>query len=310
MIIIGSIILHAPVSSVINYSPKVPCMSLAPTKLNPKLAMASASGTNIPSSFANHVGQPANFPTLPTGQPNKMNDIYIAGYPKSGSTWLTRLVADALDSPAGQPFEGFNRDWVAEGKERPGPFVVRRGHFIIDDEGPAAVYKNVSINSNEAVDHKFIFIIRDPRDIAVSLAFHMNETMEWAAGKLTRGYNNYGIWADYIKSWFNADLCFSWVRYEDLLTHPDVELICAFDKLELPVDMDQLLIACHRQSFSERKKYTQQHGNELPRGKGFQERFLRKGIAGDYNNHLTPKLQEEIIAANGGVMTSFGYEAN
>ena len=32
---------------------------------------------------------------------NNLQKVYVVGFPKSGNTWLTRLLADCLGSPAG-----------------------------------------------------------------------------------------------------------------------------------------------------------------------------------------------------------------
>lgn len=80
--------------------------------------------------------------------------IWTLGQPRSGNTWLCRLLGDALDSPiaSGERFPS-NAD---EGEERPGPFVIRMRH-----------YKMVSTGFPNG--QRLIHIIRDPRDMLVSV---------------------------------------------------------------------------------------------------------------------------------------------
>ena len=58
-----------------------------------------------------------------------MKTILITGYPKSGNTWLTRLIAELLDSPV----KGFyqqpkHNELAIEGQERQGNYVIYKGH--------------------------------------------------------------------------------------------------------------------------------------------------------------------------------------
>jgi hypothetical protein len=87
--------------------------------------------------------------------------VVISGYPKSGNTWITRLVAELLQCPV----YGF---WMApenyqeiacEGKDRISQFECYKSHHSFKD------FKREFKKSN---DIRLINIVRDPRDIAIS----------------------------------------------------------------------------------------------------------------------------------------------
>lgn len=67
--------------------------------------------------------------------------IFVAGYPKSGNTWLTRLLGDALDCPTGGSMPQQDAVEIAcEGNDRPGHYVIRKGHFVLlNDDGPGQI---------------------------------------------------------------------------------------------------------------------------------------------------------------------------
>lgn len=87
-------------------------------------------------------------------------NIIINSYPKSGSVWLSRLTAELLNCP----FSGF---WgledsysFSEGTDRLSHFNCYQAHQL---------YSN--LGHNPPTD-KVIYLVRDPRDIAISAVHH------------------------------------------------------------------------------------------------------------------------------------------
>jgi hypothetical protein len=62
--------------------------------------------------------------------------IYVCGHPKSGNTWLTRLLGSVLNSPTGgcMPSQD-GKEIATEGQDRTGNYFIRKGHFTFTDEG-------------------------------------------------------------------------------------------------------------------------------------------------------------------------------
>jgi hypothetical protein len=63
-----------------------------------------------------------------------------------------------------------------------------------------------------------------------------------------------------------------------------------------------------RQSFTARKTWTQQHGDDLNYGKEFQLQFLRKGIVGDWHNHDWTNCYDLAMEHWKPMMEKLGYE--
>ena len=88
--------------------------------------------------------------------------IIICGYPKSGTTWLTRLAAEIVGCPGvGLWCLPGVYDGSMEGQERVSEFEVYKSHHDIGKlEGTFKYYANGS--------ERIIYVVRDPRDIIVS----------------------------------------------------------------------------------------------------------------------------------------------
>ncbi|MEM6350188.1 MAG: sulfotransferase domain-containing protein [Cyanobacteria bacterium P01_D01_bin.14] len=91
----------------------------------------------------------------------RKRSVIIAGYPKSGNTWITRLTAELLQCPV----SGFWRDSrdrqeiACEGENRISTFECYKSHH------PLRVFKG---RLKKAKDFHVIHVVRDPRDISVS----------------------------------------------------------------------------------------------------------------------------------------------
>ncbi|MGI9345593.1 MAG: sulfotransferase domain-containing protein [Gammaproteobacteria bacterium] len=94
-----------------------------------------------------------------------MYDILIAGYPKSGNTWLTRLTAELADCPA-RGFWGQKShiDGSEEGENRQSDFRCFKAHHT---------YAKMLDHVTER-PIKVIYVVRDPRDVIISSAHFFN----------------------------------------------------------------------------------------------------------------------------------------
>ncbi len=86
-------------------------------------------------------------------------NIIITGYPKSGNTWVTRLTAELVNCPvAGFWGEEDRKEIAQEGERRNSEYLCYKSHNGYGVLADLIRQKNVSI----------IYVLRDPRDIAVS----------------------------------------------------------------------------------------------------------------------------------------------
>jgi hypothetical protein len=211
-----------------------------------------------------------------------MINIIIAGYPKSGNTWLTRLVAEIVNCPVAG-FWNSNHDEIAiEGLARKSNFKCYKSHHEYSE------LKDLDVTQN-----KIIYLVRDPRDVVISGTkyFQLTEVLK-ERNTLIKIYNKiqflltkpfYPKWnyIDFLKkkqlikavlegnekvhfwckiSWkkhvlpylnHSSVLC---LRYEDLKSNPleESKRINAF--LNLNRTQDELVNAINNQSFGNIKE--------------------------------------------------------
>lgn len=263
----------------------------------------------------------------------EMTDIFCIGYPKVGTTWLCRLLGDALNSPVGAAHRPDSHQAIAtEGKDRPGDYYIAHGHLVpISDPADKRLIipqpkKPMLINLANLADEKIVVIFRDPRDVVVSANHHWDigsihktiEKMAHGRWPITHG----GGLVKFYRAWMELETVYKSVtsiRYEWLSSStPLYELIKIYehiantdifeDALKGNFDTKDFTDAITRQSFTARRQWTEQHGETLNYGKDFQLRFLRKGVVGDWINHFDQRAIDMCQEHFGEIMEGMGYE--
>ena len=163
------------------------------------------------------------------------DDIFIVSYPKSGNTWLRFLVGNLI-----YPDEPINFANI----ETRVPDIYRNS-----DTELRVLPRPRILKSHECFDPRYnnvIYIVRDPRDVAVSYYFyHLKQRWiedgfykdrfikQFVAGDL-----KYGSWGENVSSWLRVAQGnhpnFLFLQYESLLTQPEfeVEKITRFLKIK------------------------------------------------------------------------------
>lgn len=237
-----------------------------------------------------------------------MKTIFVSAYPKSGSTYLTSLLGDALNCPTGGNRIQEDETEIAT-KDRPNKkYFIRKGHYQLvggycDILVPSPHKMNWQYLDNH---HRVIFLIRDPRDICISGSYHWRITSKEFLQRMIKGnVANIKNWQDYINEWFDiinnplyGDL-FKVVKYEDLLANKRKTLkdILTFIGYE---DFSRINFAIKNNDFAKRKK-------ELKTKKALRKHNMRKGISGDWQNHFNQEMNDCIISEFGEVMRKFEY---
>jgi len=242
-------------------------------------------------------------------------EIIVTGYPKSGNTWLARLLGDALNSPV----TGYkNATPIAqEGKDRTGSYLIRQLHLIPDyKESGQFISDNskflfVSCYDNE----KIIVIVRDPRDVCVSCYHYWK--MKSISQTIRAMYNAEwpivaaGPYHLFMELWSTCPLPVVFIKYEDLLRDTELYLDKLLSKLNIK-PVQNLTEVIDRQSLSSRRKGFEELQNQgkhyHPYGTGTQLTNLRKGIEGDWRNHFTKSDTEFFRSLFNPTMQLLGYE--
>lgn len=243
-----------------------------------------------------------------------MTEVIIVGYPKSGNTWLTRLLSDAL----GWPVRGINeaRPLSECGADHADGHVIRQLHLLPHTAGDdIAAIPHQYIFNTDAYDerYKIIHIIRDPRDVAVSIAHYwgIDDLMRVITEVMVTGSHPlWGCgWAQYVDTWKDAPVPVIEMRYEWLHDFPRYELRRLLSELGLR-SAEPLGEIVKRQSLEVKRADLLENGEamNLAHGLGAQLANLRGGRVGDWRVEFT----EEHVLAFAELFTEllieYGYE--
>lgn len=242
--------------------------------------------------------------------------LFVAGLPKSGTTWLMRMLCS---------YPGFHELLVPEATAY--EMAVGRSHdyempedmFSRFDEMLVVARMHVPGSPNNAKmllesGIKYVVLYRDLRDVAVSHYFYVRQTpwhpecptyrtLSPEEGLKVIADKTLATFVDWVQSWKqNADpeLGLS-VRYEDLLTDSTSTLtqIARHFELDSSPEVVREIIEDH--------SFTRLSGG---RGRGEEETgsFFRKGIVGDWRNYFTPAVTELYKERIGQFLIENGYE--
>jgi hypothetical protein len=167
-----------------------------------------------------------------------------------------------------------------------------------------------------------LYFVRNPLDVAISYANHCQSSIDKAIQRMGESEHCFAknkhqklsnqleqrllSWSEHVASWVdNPDIDTCVIRYEDMKHQAQATFTRAAAYLQLPTDPDRIAKAIRFSDFSVLQKQEKQDK--------FQERppntasFFRKGIAGDWQQTLTPAQIERVISDHHVMMQRFGY---
>jgi hypothetical protein len=241
------------------------------------------------------------------------DDTFLVSYPRSGNTWTRFLIANLLHPEVEIGFANIDR-------------------FVPDTAALSSrALKRISrprvLKSHQYFDHRYpkvIYIVRDPRDVALSYyQFHRKYgfiqdghpieqfVTDFVNGRLVSA--DWGTWAENVASWLYTrghSEGFLLTRYENLKQDSRGELsrLAAF----LGVDAKpELLTRVIERSSAQRMREleikeqdqwlgTRKHRKDIP--------FVGEASAGGWEQKLPPESVVLIEAAWGGLMATLGYK--
>jgi aryl sulfotransferase len=274
--------------------------------------------------------------------------VWLASYPKSGNTWLRMLLSNLLCGRAGPedindlqlPTHSLVNRPVIEDVTLVDSFLLTREECdrmrpaLMEEAWREAGDQDVFIKLHDAYCHlpdgrpalgcparAALYILRDPRDVAVSPAFHTGKPIATVVRQILSSSTRMGgikphheqvpqpllDWSGHVRSWTGqADAPVHVLRYEDLRADTVGCFGRAIAFLGLEATSEQLARAVAQADFN----VLQRQETE----KGFRERrpesiapFFRAGRVGGWREFLAREHSAAIEAAHGPVMAQFGY---
>lgn len=220
------------------------------------------------------------------------SDIYVASYLKSGTTWM-QMILYQLTTSGDVNFEHIYdvSPWlhnlaVTEGKipELPSPRIIKT-HDPYD-------------KIEKEQKGRYIFLLRDGRDIAFSL-FHHQKNYNDSAITFEKNYEvsfvegNEMNWFKYTQAWLQnkKKLPVLYVKYEDLQTNFVGELYRIADYLGITVKEKDIPRIVERCSFTFMKQHQEKFGEQPPKRSHqiVYNQFIREGKVGEGNKVIDDK---------------------
>lgn len=241
------------------------------------------------------------------------DDTFVVSYPRSGNTWTRFLIANLLHPEMNVSFTNIEKlipDTSSQSnkalKATPRPRIIKT-HQYFDHRYP-----------------RLIYIVRDPRDVALSYYDFQRKYMQipddypldryvddFVTGKLISA--DWGTWSENVASWLytrgDRD-SFLLLRYEDVMNDTAKELarIAAF--FSIPPDREQIRIAIERSSADRMRQLEKLEEDKWVATKNRRKDipFVRVAKSGGWKTSLPQACVHQIESAWGDLMTTLGYE--
>jgi hypothetical protein len=240
------------------------------------------------------------------------DDTMIVSYPRSGNTWTRFLIANLLYPSEDVTFVNIER--------------LIPDTSSISNRALKRARSPRYIKTHEYFDHRYpkvIYIVRDPRDVALSyynfsLKYrHIqdgypieNYVQDFVNGTLISA--GWGTWAENVATWVstrNGSKRFLLLRYEDMLERTDKELLRVAQFLGItpkPETIERAIRNSSAERMRELEKIqqdqwvaTKDRRKDIP--------FVRQAKADGWRKNLPQASVFEIETAWGHLMTSLGY---
>uniref|UniRef100_A0A3P9PZF0 Sulfotransferase n=1 Tax=Poecilia reticulata TaxID=8081 RepID=A0A3P9PZF0_POERE len=231
------------------------------------------------------------------------DDVVIVTYPKSGERPAVIRVMNR-----GGGYFNSQTGWTR-------PFFL---HLLYVSAHCCRMFSTLTVVPSLQV----VYVMRNPKDVFTS-AFHYYNITSFLVKpgpqseflqKFLTGKVIFGSWFDHVKGWLNAkeELQIMYISYEDMIKdlNDSVSRIAQF--LGKPLEPDVLKKIADKCLFKNMKNNPMSNYSVVPQEFMDQTKsqFLRKGVAGDWRNLLTPEEAQHFDAVFKEKMKDVNFKFN
>lgn len=247
------------------------------------------------------------------GDQYKNNVLFVVGIPKSGTTWLEKMLSS---------YPGYSELLIPEATLAPrgifnlpeDTFTRMRDMLVLSKMHLAWTEHNAKVLSESKIPYAVLY--RDLRDICISDYHYVrltpwhwahDETMRMTISQYIDQWIEYALpgFCQWVDKWYdNSDPQQSvMVRYEDILSDPHSSLRRILELYELPATEERI------NEMVEKNRFDRLSGGRVA-GQEKSSSFFRKGKSGDWKNHFSPGQKEAFKKIGGDWLIRHGYETD
>lgn len=235
------------------------------------------------------------------------NDVFVASYPRSGSTWFRFVLFEILANRLAD-FDSVN--W---GIPRPGyhfgapPLLPGGGRMIQTHEHYRFEYR------------KAFYLVRDVRDVIISEYYHqkgkglyVKELDDFFRTFVKGAVNGYGPWERNVKSWLEAkryrkaDIYI--VKFEEMREKPEEIIASCLEFLGVCIKPACIQSALANNTIDRMREKEKKAGDTVFRTWNRGVNFVRTGASGGWRQTLSDRQIQLLERTTRTILAELGYE--